>query len=194
MKSTENTGMNYTLREFTASLSTEEYISRFRDNDTFMRRCRECDNYSCSWACPPFSHDIEHELLQYGSVIITATKMIPDRKDIPLSEVFSFMRPERIRIDRKMLELERRWSGKYLAFSGKCLYCPGGICVRSAGLPCRHPDLVRPSLEAYGFDVGRTVAELFGFNIVWSADNYLPEYITIVTGLFHNHGQLNFMG
>ncbi|MDE5785674.1 MAG: DUF2284 domain-containing protein [Duncaniella sp.] len=190
----ENTAMDYTVQEFTVTLPGEDYIKRFRNAGLIMQRCMECDNYGCSWTCPPFDHDIENELRQYSNVSLTAIKMIPGRKDIPISEVFGFMRPERMRIDRRMLEIERRHGGKYLAFSGKCMYCPEGRCVRSAGLPCRHPDLVRPSLEAYGFDVARTVSELFGFDILWSSDGFLPEYITIVTGLFHNNDSMNIIG
>ncbi|MFR2062233.1 MAG: DUF2284 domain-containing protein [Alistipes sp.] len=38
--------------------------------------------------------------------------------------------------------------------------CPG--CNR----PCLHPDKVRPSLEAFGFDIARTLSELFGIELL----------------------------
>ena len=187
-----NKVMNYSVEEKSVALSADEYICRFRDADRFMERCRECDNYSCSWACPPFVHDVETELRQYVNVIITATKLIPERKDIPISEVFGFMHQERVRLDRMMLDMERRYGGRYFAFSGTCLYCPEGTCARMSGLPCRHPEFVRPSLEACGFDMGRTVTELFGWEIKWSSDGFLPEYLTIVSGFFHNDDRLDY--
>ncbi|MDE6484186.1 MAG: DUF2284 domain-containing protein [Duncaniella sp.] len=178
--------MEYQAIDYSVTLPAEEYISRFRDTDKFMKCCRECGNFGCSWACPPFSHDLEAELRQYDSVLILVTKLIPVRKDIPLSGVHDFMRPERLRLDRKMLEMERTAGGRYFAFSGECMYCPQGTCTRMKGQPCRHPELVRPSLEAYGFDIGRTVSELFDFDIKWSGDGFLPEYLTIVSGFFYN--------
>ncbi|MDE6415609.1 MAG: DUF2284 domain-containing protein [Duncaniella sp.] len=177
--------MEYQANDYSVNLPAEEYIRRFRDTDKFMKSCRECGNFGCSWACPPFSNDTVEELLQYDSVLIVVTRMIPERKDIPLAEVYDFMRPERLRLDRMMLDMEREKGGRYLAFSGTCLYCPEGTCTRKSGNPCRHPESVRPSLEAYGFDVGRTVADLFDFEIKWSCDGYIPEYLTIVSALFY---------
>lgn len=52
--------------------------------------------------------------------------------------------------------------------------------------PCRHPELVRPSLEACGFDIGRTTSELFGIELKWGADGKMPEYLTLVCGFFHD--------
>lgn len=65
-----------------------------------------------------------------------------------------------------------------------------GSCTRPEGLPCRHPDRVRPSLEACGFDIGRTTSELFGIELKWGAEGKLPEYLTLVCGLFHDAGHV----
>ena len=46
---------------------------------------------------------------------------------------------------------------------------------------------VRPSLEACGFDLERTASELFGIEMLWGRDGRLPEYLTLVCGLFHGH-------
>ncbi len=178
--------MEYTVKDFTVSLPVDEYISRFRDEECFIKRCKECDNYGCSWAGPPFDFEIEARLRQYDRVLLIATKLVLARPDIPLKEVFRFIRPERVRLDRTVLGLEKKVGGYYLGFSGTCLYCPEGTCTRKNGEPCRHPELVRPSLEAYGFDLGRTVKELFDSEIKWSSNGYLPEYITLVSGFFHN--------
>ena len=53
-------------------------------------------------------------------------------------------------------------------------------------LPCRHPERVRPSLEACGFDLERTASELFGIEMRWGRNGLLPEYLTLVCGLFHS--------
>ncbi|MBQ4231187.1 MAG: DUF2284 domain-containing protein, partial [Salinivirgaceae bacterium] len=68
---------------------------------------------------------------------------------------------------------------------GKCLYCGDKPCARIDGKPCRHPDKVRPSLEAYGFDIVRTASELLGVDIKWSDGKHVPDYLTLVCGVFY---------
>lgn len=69
---------------------------------------------------------------------------------------------------------------------GTCIHCPEGSCTRPEGRPCRHPELVRPSLEACGFDVARTASELFGIELKWGSGGRMPEYLTLVCGFFHD--------
>ena len=61
-----------------------------------------------------------------------------------------------------------------------------GRLIRPEAKPCRHPELVRPSLEACGFDIAHTPSELFGIELKWGTDGSLPEYLTLVCGFFHN--------
>ena len=103
-----------------------------------------------------------------------------------MSEAGRLIRPERQRLERRLLEMERRYGGRSFAYVGSCLYCPDGTCTRPEGNPCRHPELVRPSLEACGFDIGRTTSELFGIELKWGADGKMPEYLTLVCGFFHD--------
>ena len=102
------------------------------------------------------------------------------------------IRPERMRHERQLLMLERRHGGRAFAYAGTCLHCPEGTCTRPSGEACRHPELVRPSLEACGFDLGRTVSELFGFELLWSRNGLIPQYLTLVSGFFHNAGSVEW--
>lgn len=178
----------YKVEDFTVNLPADEYIANFRNPDCFMKCCKECGNYGKVWACPPFSHDILAELRQYTDVILFATKIMPCCNDVPISEVQQFIRPERIRLEKQLLSMEQKYCGtaRAFAYAGSCLYCPEGTCSRLDNMPCRHPELVRPSLESYGFDLGKTATELFGFPLVWGHDGKLPEYLTLICGLFHN--------
>lgn len=184
--------LNYTAHDYTVAISTNEYIRRFRDSERFIKYCRECKNFNRSWACPPFSHDTEAELRKYSSLLLIATRIDLAGKEIPIAESPRLIRPERIRIERRLLEMERIYGGRSYAYAGSCLYCPENTCARTIGKPCRHPDLVRPSLEAYGFDIGRTTAELFGIPLLWGKDGILPDYLTLVCGFFHNSENVIF--
>lgn len=175
----------YTVQDFTVNISANEYINRFCSPEHFIKYCRECGNYGKVWACPPFSHDTMQELRQYSEVILVATKIIPHRSGLPLSEGKHLIRPERLRLEKMLRCMERTYNGRAFAYAGSCLYCPEGTCSRLVGEACRHPELVRPSLESYGFDLGKTATELFGFPILWSSNGQLPEYLTLICGLFH---------
>ena len=182
----------YKAEDFTASITTDEYIRRFRDANRFIGYCRVCSNYNRSWACPPFSHDLERQLRNYRNILLIATKITPDRQDMPLSESRRLILPERKRLEHRLLEMERLYDGRAFAYVGSCLYCSEGSCTRPLGLPCRHPELVRPSLEAYGFDISRTTSELFGIELLWGKNGVLPEYLTLVCGFFHNSDVIRF--
>ena len=98
--------------------------------------------------------------------------------------------PERIRIESELLDMERKYGGRSFAYIGKCLHCPNNECTRNCGTPCRHPEKVRPSLEAFGFDIAKTLAELFNIELLWGKDGKLPEYLVLVSGFFHNEYEL----
>ena len=97
-----------------------------------------------------------------------------------------FLRPQRVELEERLLELERTHHGLACTFIGKCLHCEDECCSRRQGKPCRHPKLVRPSLEAYGFDVAKTLSELFDIELQWSQNGSLPEYLVLVCGVFYN--------
>ena len=182
----------YRAEDFTASLPAADYIARFRDAERFAGCCRACGNYGRSWGCPPFDYEVAELLGRYREVWIVATKITPAVEGLPLAVSQELIRPERIRLEGRLRELGRRYGGRSCAYVGECLYCPPGTCSRPEGKPCRHPELVRPSLEAYGFDIGRTLAELFGIELKWGRDGRMPEYLTLVCGFFHNASDADF--
>ena len=67
-------------------------------------------------------------------------------------------------------------------FPGSCLLCPS--CTRTEGAPCLYPKKVRPSLEACGFDIGKTTTELLNIELKWGESGKMPEYITLVSAVF----------
>lgn len=180
----------YTVEEFTADIPVDEYIGRFRDEERFMELCKMCPNFGNSWGCPPFDFDTEDFLLQYRHAHLMAARITPFDEDIPVESTQTFILPERIRIEKRLLEMERETGGRAFAYIGKCLHCPESGCTRNCGMPCRHPDKVRPSLEAFGFDIERTLSELFNIKLLWGKDGVLPEYLVLVSAIFHNQPKI----
>lgn len=182
--------MEYVAENYCRDVAAADYIADFRDARRFMELCAACPNYGRSWACPPFAFDAGEVLRHYDRVRLFATKIVPAQADLPIECAQELLRPERERIEREQLTMERRCGGLSLAFAGRCLYCPEGACTRPCGKPCRHPDKARPSLEAFGFDIGRTLAEQFGIELKWGTDGHLPPYLMFVSGVFYKTGTL----
>lgn len=176
----------YQAEDYTRSITVADYIAHYRDAERFAACCRECGNYNRSWCCPPFDFDVGQRLRKYENLLLVATVITPTQKELPLSESRALIRPERIRLDKQLHLLEQKYDALAASYVGSCLYCPEGSCTRSSGGVCRHPELVRPSLEAYGFDIGRTTKELFGLELLWGRDGLMPERFVLVCGLFHN--------
>lgn len=178
--------LNAKITDMQVTVSARDYITDFRNVDKFMAMCRQCRNFGRQWSCPPFAEDWTDTISGYSHVTLFATKIEPIGHNIPLAEVLGLFRTQRRRIEPLLLRLEKDTGGLAFSFAGECLCCPEGECARVNGERCRHPELVRPSLEAVGFDIGKTTEQLFSLPLKWSADGHAPEYLVLVCGLFHN--------
>ena len=176
----------YTIEEFTHEIAVEEYLARFHNPAEVWDYCRACSNYGKQWGCPPFDFDVVERLTKYRTIRLVATKITLHDCTILPCELNTSLRPERERLERELLALEREYNGLACTYIGECLHCPMGFCARLNGKPCLHPELVRPSLEAYGFDIAKTMTDLFGIELKWGTATSSPEYILLVCGLFYD--------
>ncbi len=157
-----------------------EIIARYRDPERMLGYCRECTEYGSSWACPSFPGDSAAPLSSYRGVAIIAVKIFTD--GTPATALRDLMEPVSHRLDATLRLAELRFGGISCSGLGGCRRC--AACTRGAGKACRHPDLVRPSLEARGFDVTTLAGSLLGIELLWSADGRPPVYLTTVGALF----------
>lgn len=178
---------DYILRLLCKDLEFKQYLHEFRDKAKFLALCKECPNYEKSWSCPPFIFDAEELLNQYSRIHIIVSQFTPTRCGFSMNDFRAKIKPECIELENKLLSAEPDLNGHVFATIGKCLYCGEQECRRVFNQPCLHPDKVRPSLEAYGFDLSRTVKDLFGIELKWGSSNDMPEYLVFVTGMFHNN-------
>lgn len=177
--------LDITTERFTADIDTKTYIERFRKADYFLTFCRQCGNYGRRYGCPPFDYDPLSIIEGYERVRIIGVKIIPHDKRLPLSLAGELMEPVIVSLNKEILETEKQLDGYCCGFVGSCPYCEGKPCARTEGKPCKHPDKVRPSLEAFGFDMSMTAKELLGLDIQWSKDDLIPEYLTLLCGIFY---------
>ena len=173
---------------FCTTIETRAIIDRYREVEACAEACRACRNYGRIWACPPFDFDPFDRIGHFGFATVFARKVIlPDR--LPLADLADHIRDIKHECERRLLELERLNSGYACILAGHCDKCDPLPCSRTEGRPCRHPDSARPSLEAFGFNLGKLIHDLFGLDFAWGTDGFAPPYIILVTALFHDSPQ-----
>ncbi len=184
----------YKISHFIAKIESEDYIKDYRDVDKFISYCKECNRYNACWSCPPFDFNTEEYLSAYKIAYIIGTKIILNTDIINKNTgweqcakmTYCIIGEVRSELDKKLLELETTFPKSKAFFAGTCHMCPAERCTRIEGKPCIASDKIRPSLEAFGFDISKTSAELLNIEMKWSRDGILPEYFTLVSGFFTN--------
>lgn len=159
-----------------ATIGAERYLSRYRRVEDFAACCRACGEYGRTWACPPLAPGIEDALTLHRHALIICC----EAQLTPGDDATAAFRRLREPLDRRLIALEGRTAGTALTFGGSCRRCPQG-CTRPSGQPCRHPEEVRPSLEALGFDITATLTDLFGTSLSWDSHR-----LRLVGALFHS--------
>lgn len=182
--------MKYSVSRKEATIGAAEFVERYRDVERIREYCMQCPGYGTSWACPPFDFDPTtltegfKDVTLMGTVITfdedtrqackTPEQAIAVGKQA-MAEVWQTLLPH-------MHELEREIPGSR-CFTFRCTLCPEG-CTRPEGLPCRHPQQLRYSLEAVGFDISAAAADLLDIKLEWSGDGSLNKTITLLTAVF----------
>mgnify|MGYP000872856538 FL=1 len=185
----------YQLLYRVAKTEAKDYIRNYCDAERFIGYCRQCPRYNTYWSCPPYGFDVKEYLTRYTDVILVGTQLFPDAAlrsectDAKQSTWITYRLIGEVRrtLDKGLLEWESEYAPARAFFAGgMCYLCPMEGCARARGLPCRHPDKVRPPLEAFGFDIGKTTSQLLGVELQWGRKGSLPEYFTLVSALFTN--------
>ena len=82
--------------------------------------------------------------------------------------------------DERLRKLEARIPESLSLSSGGCILCEN--CTRKEGKPCRQPDKMRYSLDAFGFDLSAITKDIFHIEILWCKGS-LPKYFTLIHAL-----------
>ncbi len=176
---------SYSLDIAVREVDMTEYVARFRNSELFIQYCRECQNFGRSWACPPFDFNVDDMLRRFSRVSLLASRFVPYESCVDIDIFRDTTLTDCKHIEEFLLNAESESGGRAFINIGRCHHCGADSCRRISGNKCLHPDKVRPSLEAYGFDVSRTLSDLFGLELKWSDNGMTPDYLVLVTGLFH---------
>lgn len=197
--------MNRTI--LIAQTKTADYIANYRDVDKFIECCKVCKQYRSSWSCPSFNSDPKAgyvnraipDIERFELTTVIGVKIHIDEqtrhqaKDLDERNelIKDILLTVRQQIDGKLLALEQQTPDSLLFYAGTCRLCMPEPCSRVENKPCRQPDKMRSTLEAYGFDMGRTTSEFLGVKMKWCKDLELPPYFTLVYGLLSNKSVLD---
>lgn len=185
----------YKIKHSTVKIKTREYIDQYYNNEKFIFFCKECSKYNNFWMCPPFNFSPINIISQYANLNIIGTQIFINNEiqnnhynKKQMEEIthliFSSVRKH---IDKYLLNIENKYNDSMVFFAGSCYNCYNEKCTRPQGIPCRHPDKSRYSLESFGFDLEKTSLELLNIELKWGKSDLLPEYFTLISGLASNN-------
>lgn len=164
--------------------NTAGYVGGYYDGATCRAACGRCHQYGRSWSCPPFDYEPLSRIASYSRVrlVVSEVAVMPGT---PVSDAGRVLSRPKQELEQYLLSLERELGGLACTTIGRCPHCGGMECARLTGRPCRHPELVRPSLEAFGFDLNRTMTELLGISLRWGRDGMLPDTLCLIGAVFY---------
>lgn len=163
-------------------------LEPYHNIERFLAMCKQCPSYNRVWSCPPYGFAAEDLLAGYETIDLYGTKIMFDAaarracrdKDSATAYSQAALDKAKRRANNKVLALEKNQKESLALSCGGCSLC--AQCTRPQGIACRHPELIRPSLESLGFDVGAIAKDILGIKLLWVEDR-LPEYMTLVTAL-----------
>lgn len=173
------------IEKLTATIPVEDYTRDYRDIPKFAAMCKQCRRYGNTWSCPPYDFDIEAYVDQYKTAVIFGHKIIcpQDTHGLSVADACNQLIAEaRLILDEEVIQKEKELNGRGF-LPGSCRLCEE--CTRVHGDPCIHPDRVRPSLEACGFDISKTSSELLKIPLKWGSATEMPEYLVLVSAVMY---------
>lgn len=166
------------------SVSRVSFDSRYLNSAITDAACLQCSNYGKSWSCPPLNNALTEPYSELQKVRLYVA-YIPVAPDTPIDTADSLLAPVKKTMLSYMRDLESKSGGRICGLAGVCELCFNNKgCTRPNGLPCRYPDMIRPSLEALGYNVCMAVKDLTGLDIIWGKEGYLPAYLLLTGAIF----------
>jgi predicted metal-binding protein len=170
----------------------EEYFNR----EKTLGFCKACPNFSKYWSCPPYAFNEAIFLKQFKYMHIIGRQF-----EVPREDLRNIRNPEAVKnystdklqaikvmTWKTLLEIEDEVDGVIGLIPGNCPICEtqGMECARKINQPCRHPKLMRFSLESLGFNVADLLKYEVGMTIQWGDTYRLPEVLTSVSAILCN--------
>ncbi|MDR0533699.1 MAG: DUF2284 domain-containing protein [Verrucomicrobiales bacterium] len=183
--------MNYQVD--VREVSTASLLA-YQEQAYFEQLCAQCPNYAANHGCPPFDFSPRDYIGQFEFISVVRLKVdtasMLERFAVSgelVEQGRQLIGRVRYGTDQTLMAMEQAFAGARVSLPGACNVC--ATCARKAGLPC---ELGQPrySLEALGINLAKLARELFGEEILWIKDGKLPEYFSLICGVFSVGGGL----
>ncbi len=180
--------MDYSVEFRKSSMPMADFRRRYQDRKKFIAYCRECPRYDTVWSCPPLGFDADEYLKRFSWMSVVGAKIVLSQEVIEAADTaekvkdtgWKILSKVKLELEDKMRQLEKQVPRSVSLSSGGCNLCKE--CSRKEGKPCRMPEKMRYSLDAFGFDLSAITKDMLGIDILWCKDR-LPEYFTLIHGL-----------
>ncbi|WP_027406611.1 DUF2284 domain-containing protein [Anaerovibrio sp. RM50] len=180
--------MNYSVEYHTNHITISDFRGKYQNQEKFMAFCRECPRYNSTWSCPPLFFDVDKYLDKFTYIYVICAKIKLSSHTIAEADTsgkikdmgWEIVSSVKTDLDEKLLDMEKHIPDSVALSSGGCIFCEA--CSRKEGLPCRQPDKMRYSMDAFGFDLTAITKDMFSIDIQWCKDR-LPDYFTLIHGL-----------
>ncbi len=122
----------------------------------------KCGNCGKNYTCPPDAGTLEELKIRLGSYSEAYLLQYSEKMDVSLKNLRKVTKSKNT-FHKKVLKMEQflRDTGienVWGLIGGNCGICKH--CGKISGMPCRHPDEARISLESAGIDVGKLLESL----------------------------------
>lgn len=172
----------YKTEEYQCEAGVDKYLQEYVNIEEFLGYCKQCKNYNKVWSCPPYDFEPKKYWESFSTLYVLARKIIFE-PGVDAEKSMEIMEEVKEDMSRKLYEEEKRYEGSVSLSAGSCSLCKDKGCTRPSGLPCRHPELMRYSIESLGGNVGLTVSKLMGIELEWLEEGKVPSYFVLVGGL-----------
>lgn len=178
----------YNLEYRKNSMPLPNFRQNYQDREKYIAYCRECPRYDTTWSCPPLSFDVDDYLERFSWIGVLCAKInlteeVIAEADTPekiKSVGWEILLSVKLGMEEKLRRLEKDISGSVSLSSGGCNLC--SECSRKDSAPCRQPNKMRYSLDAFGFDLTAITKDMFDIDILWCRER-LPDYFTLIHGI-----------
>lgn len=174
----------------------EYLMDEYFDRDKTLGFCKACPNFSKYWSCPTYAFDEAIFLKQFKYMHIIGRQFEVSREDLrnirdpQAVKDYCTDKLQAIKVMtwKTLLEIENEVDGVIGLIPGNCPICEtqGLACARKTNEPCRHPGMMRFSLESLGFNVADLLKYEVGMTIKWGDTYRLPEVLTSVSAILCN--------
>lgn len=164
-----------------------EILIKYFEGERSAEACKKgCPNYGKKWSCPPLASPFLNIVKNYSHAVMlvfsTEMKYYQDIKNKYLA-VKAANATLKTTIEKCTRDLETYMKG-YSLLSGSCRQCKPCQCKK--GLPCKHPDKMRYSMEATGLNVQQLSIDFLNHELLWYRDKTLPRYTSTATLILFN--------